>query len=105
MEERYLRTTDIAYAVAVHPNTVRQYELWGLLPPISRSPAGYRLFTEVHLDQMRLARTAMTYTWLGGDISHASYTMIQQAAAGDLGGALENAYQVLVLVKCVCQNV
>ena len=99
MPGRYLRTTDIAYAIAVHPNTVRQYEAWGLLPPIPRSPSGYRLFTEMHLDQMRLARSAMTYTWLGGDIGRASYAMIQQAAAGDLGGALEYAYQVLVLVQ------
>ena len=99
MQGPYLRTTDIAYAVAVHPNTVRQYEVWGLLPPIPRTPSGYRLFTEMHLDQMRLARTTMAYSWLGGDIRHASYTMIQQAAAGDLGGALECAYQILVFVQ------
>jgi DNA-binding transcriptional MerR regulator len=95
----YLRTTDIAYALAVHPNTVRQYEAWGLLPPIPRSPSGYRLFTEMHLDQMRLARSTMAYTWLGGDISRTSYGMIRQAAEGDLGGALELAYQVMVLVQ------
>jgi DNA-binding transcriptional MerR regulator len=95
----YLHTTDIAYAVGVHPNTVRQYEVWGLLPPIPRTPSGYRLFTEIHLDQMRLARTTMAYTLLGGDIRQASYAMIHQAAANDLGGALECAYQVLVLVQ------
>ena len=99
MTNWYLHTTDIAYAVAVHPNTVRKYEEWGLLPPIPRSPSGYRLFSETHLDQMRLARSAMAFTWLGGDIRHESYAMLQQAASGDLGGALERAYQVLVLVQ------
>ncbi|MDF1514297.1 MAG: MerR family DNA-binding transcriptional regulator, partial [Anaerolineae bacterium] len=99
MSSRYLRTTDIAYAVGVHPNTVRQYEEWGLLPSIPRTPSGYRMFKETHLDQMRLARTTMAFTWLGGDIRRASYAMIQQAAAGNLGGALESAYQVLVLVQ------
>ena len=56
MKSRTLRTSDIAKAVGVHPNTVRLYEEWGFLPPIPRSPSGYRLFTGAHLDQMRLAR-------------------------------------------------
>jgi hypothetical protein len=40
MTRRYLRTSDIAEAVGVHPNTVRLYEEWGFLPPIPRGPAG-----------------------------------------------------------------
>jgi GntR family transcriptional regulator/MocR family aminotransferase len=59
MKPRYMRTSDIAKAVGVHPNTVRLYEEWGFLPPIPRSPSGYRQFTQAHLDQMRLARTAL----------------------------------------------
>jgi DNA-binding transcriptional MerR regulator len=53
-----LRTSEIAKAVGVHPNTVRLYEEWGFLPPVRRNASGYRLFTEAHLDQMRLAWTA-----------------------------------------------
>ena len=99
MTTRYLRTSDIAKAVSVHPNTVRLYEQWGYLPPIPRSPSGYRLFTEAHLDQMRLARTAMLLTWLGGDIRQRALTMVHQAASSDLGGALEHAYQLRVLIQ------
>ena len=55
-KSRTLRASDIAKAVGVHPNTVRLYEEWGFLPPVPRSPSGYRLFTAAHLDQMRLAR-------------------------------------------------
>ncbi len=58
MPPKYLRTSDIARAVGVHPNTVRLYEAWGFLPPVPRSPKGYRLYTGTHLDIMRLARTA-----------------------------------------------
>jgi len=75
------------------------YETWGLLPPIPRTPRGYRQFTEAHLDQMRLARSSTHFTWLGGDIRKTSYTMIFQAASGDLGGALEQAYHILVLIR------
>ncbi len=95
----YLRTSDIAKAVGVHPNTIRLYEKWGVLPPVPHSPSGYCLFTEDHLAHARLIRLALHFTWLGGDLKHSAYAMVLQAASGDLGGALELAYQLLVLVQ------
>lgn len=96
MPTRYLRTTDIARTVGVHPNTVRLYEEWGFLPPIPRSPNGYRLYTEHHLDQMRLA-------WMGlHDLLVCRPLMaaaVKKAADGDLGGALEAAYHYLARVR------
>jgi len=99
MKRRYLRTSDIAQAVGVHPNTVRLYETWGFLPPIRRSPSGYRLFTQDHLDQMRLARTALHGDWPGRNIRQSALALVKQAASGDLGGALEQAYHHLALVQ------
>jgi DNA-binding transcriptional MerR regulator len=99
MASRYLRTSDLAKAVGVHPNTVRLYERWGFLPPVPRSASGYRLFTEAHLDHMRLARLALHSVWPGRNIRRSAYTLVKQAAAGDLGGALERAYQHLALVQ------
>jgi DNA-binding transcriptional MerR regulator len=99
MKPRYLRTSDIANAVGVHPNTVRLYEEWGFLPPIPRSPSGYRLFTTNHLDQMRLARAAFQGPWPGQNIKRSALAMVRLAASGDLGGALEQAYNHLALVK------
>ncbi len=96
MPAKALRTSDIARAVGAHPNTVRLYETWGFLPPIPRSDSGYRLFTPAHLDQMRLAWTA-----LHGDIvaKHILAAVVKQAAAGDLGGALEGAYRYLSTIR------
>jgi DNA-binding transcriptional MerR regulator len=96
---RYLRTSEIATAVGVHPNTVRLYEEWGFLPPIPRSLGGYRLFTAAHLDQMRLARTAFRGPWPGRKIKQSVLALVRQAASGDLGGALERAYHHLALVQ------
>lgn len=96
---RYLRTSEIARAVGVHPNTVRLYEEWGFLPPIPRSPGGYRLFTRAHLDQMRLARAAFRGPWPGRNIKQSALALVRQAATGDLGGALEQAYNHLALVQ------
>ena len=96
---RRLYTSDIAKAVGVHPNTVRLYEEWGFLPPVPRSAGGYRLFSEAHLDQMRLARTALHGAWPGRSIRRSAVELVRQAASGDLGGALERAYHHLARVQ------
>jgi DNA-binding transcriptional MerR regulator len=99
MARRYLSTSQIAKAVGVHPNTVRMYEAWGLLPPIARSPKDYRRFTLFHLDQMRLARTALHSAYPGRAIRRSALALIRQTAQGDLGGGLESAYLHLALVQ------
>jgi len=50
---RDLRTSNVAASVGVHPNTVHLYEAWGFLPPIPRTPNGYRHFAEFHVDETR----------------------------------------------------
>jgi len=97
-----LRTSDIAKAVGVHPNTVRLYEVWGFLPPIPRSPKGYRLYTQAHLDQMRLARTALHSAWPGRKIRQSALALVRCGATGDLGGTLECAYHHLAIVQSEC---
>jgi DNA-binding transcriptional MerR regulator len=96
---QHLYTSEIAKAVGVHPNTVRLYEEWGFLPLVPRSAGGYRLFSEVHLDQMRLARTALHGPWPGRKIRRSAVELVRQSASGDLGGALEQAYQHLARVQ------
>ena len=99
MARDYLLTSDVARAVGVHPNTVRLYEEWGFLPPVPRTPSGYRKFSEIHLDQMRLIRMVMNFTWMGGEIRRTAYEIIASGAEGDLGGALETAYHLRVLIR------
>ncbi len=77
MKPRYMRTSDIAQAVGVHPNTVRLYEEWGFLPPIPRSPSGYRQYTQAHLDQMRLAQTALHGGWPGQNIRQSALALVK----------------------------
>ena len=94
-----MTTSDIARAVGVHPNTVRLYEEWGFLQPATRSRSGYRQFTRAHLNQMKLARLAMQFTWLSGDIRRTAREIIFRGAAGDLGSTLELAYRLRALVQ------
>lgn len=96
---KHLRTSDLARAAAIHPNTVRLYEAWGLLPPVERSPKGYRRFTQAHLDQLLLIRIAMRFNWVGGEIRNRAYQVIEKGKTGDRGGALEAAYRLLAAVQ------
>lgn len=57
MEKTY-KTAQIARMIGIHPNTVRLYESLGLISAPIRLPNGYRVFTELHIEQFRLARTA-----------------------------------------------
>ncbi len=98
-KREHMYTSEVAREVGVHPNTVRLYEEWGLLQPVPRSPSGYRLYSRAHLDQMRLARTALDGPWPGRNIRHSVRDMVHHAASGDLGGALEMAYRHLALVQ------
>jgi len=96
---KYLRTSDLARAVGVHPNTVRLYVDWGLLPPVERSPSGYRLFTRQHLDCLRLARLIYASEYPGRDLRTSSRDIIESARTGDWQGALDKARQHLLSVK------
>lgn len=94
-----LRTNQLARAAGIHPNTVRLYEQWGLIPPVERSPSGYRCFTQHHLDCLLLARLIYQPPYPGRIIRRAGYQVIQKVVTGDLGGALEQAYQYQAQVE------
>ena len=53
------KTIDIARIIGIHVNTVRLYEKCGLIPKPERLGNGYRVFTDLHIEQFRLARAAL----------------------------------------------
>ncbi len=99
MAPKFLRTSDLARAVGIHPNTVRLYLNWGLIPPVERSPNGYRLFTHRHLDCLRLARMIYAAPYPGRGFRALGNKIIQCAVVEDWQGALEKACEHLASVK------
>lgn len=97
MPANFLRTSQIAQAVGVHPNTVRLYEEWGFLPPIPRTASGYRCFTPAHLEQMRLARIALQWPYPGG--KQVVVDLIHQARDNHLDEALALAERYRAQVR------
>ena len=57
IEKKYT-TSQIAKIIGIHPNTVRMYEDLELVPKPLRRANGYRIFTDLHIKQFRLARQA-----------------------------------------------
>jgi DNA-binding transcriptional MerR regulator len=99
MATKFLRTSDLARAVGVHPNTVRRYVDWGLIPPVERSPSGYRLYTQHHLDCLRLARMIYAAPYPGRGFRALGNQIIQRAVLEDWQGALEKAHEHLLAVN------
>ncbi len=88
------KTSQVAAVVGIHPNTVRLYEQWGIIPKPERKPNGYRVFTDFHIDQIRLARTAFQIEILQSGLRKQIYQMVKLSAAGrfDQALALTEAY-------------
>jgi DNA-binding transcriptional MerR regulator len=60
----YLRTKDLAQAVHVSVQQVRNYEASGFIPAVERSPSGYRRYTQQHLVALKTARHMIAgYGW------------------------------------------
>lgn len=96
-KKRPLRTIDIARELGVHVNTIRLYETWGFLPKIPRGENGYRLYSAMHLEQARLVHLTLTWPYVGDkDLLR---NLVTSAASGDLGMAMELAYQYLAQVR------
>jgi DNA-binding transcriptional MerR regulator len=98
-ELNYYKTSEVAKAAGVHPNTVRLYELLGLLQPVRRGNNKYRLYTLAHMEQMRLARIVLKSACVEGNIRKLAISIIKTAAKGNLGLALEEAYDYLTHIK------
>jgi DNA-binding transcriptional MerR regulator len=90
---RSLRTSDLARAVGVHPNTVRRYVARGILPPVEYSPSGYHRFTAYQLDCLRLARQVYRPPYPGRALFLSGVRIIQSLVGGEL------ARRHLVLVQ------
>ena len=81
-------TTEVAKIIGIHPNTVRMYEEWGLIPLAERKSNGYRIFTDFHIEQLRLARIAFQIEVLQNGLRKKVVEIIKLSAKKDFDKAL-----------------
>ena len=82
------QTSEIAQIIGVHANTVRMYEKLGLIPQTQRKTNGYRVFTDFHIDQFRLARAAFQIEVLQNGLRKKIIVAVKSSAGGDFDAAL-----------------
>ncbi|WRS27964.1 MerR family transcriptional regulator [Oscillospiraceae bacterium MB08-C2-2] len=94
-------TSAIAKIAAVHPNTVRYYEAIGYLPAVHRKANGYRVFTDVHIEQLKLIKIAHRSEILQNNLREKTTEIIRLCAQNEYEQALANAreYQTLICVE------
>lgn len=93
------RTLEIAQLIGIHPNTVRMYEDLELIPKPERQPNGYRVFTDIHVEQFRLARLAFQIEVLQNGLRRKVVRMVKTSAAGDYDKALKLTQEYLMQVR------
>ena len=81
-------TTEVAKIIGIHSNTVRMYEEWGLIPQAERKSNGYRVFTDFHIEQLRLARIALKIEVLQNGLRKKVAEIIKLSANRDFDKAL-----------------
>jgi len=78
------KTSEVARIIGIHPNTVRLYEELELIPKPERRQNGYRVFTDFHIEQFRLARTALKVEVLQNGLRKMAIDIIKTSATGNL---------------------
>lgn len=86
------RTAEIAKKVKVHPNTVRIYEEWRYISPVPRKTNGYRMYTELHLFQLRIARLTFHHEIVQGLLREKAKKIVQASGQEDFRQAEELAH-------------
>ena len=76
-------TSQTAEIIGIHPNTVRLYEELGLITPPERKSNGYRIFTDLHIHQFRIARLAFQVEVLQNGLRKQAVDIIKTAAQCD----------------------
>lgn len=93
------KTSQIAELIGVHPNTIRFYEEMKLLPVIPRNASGYRIFTDRHLEQLRLLRTAFRAEIISDRLRYEVYEIVKTAAEDDILGAYQGTERYLEHIR------
>ena len=96
---RTYSTSEIAGIMGIHPNTVMLYEKWGYIAPVERKENGYRIYTETHLEQIKLVRMSLRSELIKCYMKFEVQNMIRSAAQGDLKKALELSRAYLTQIQ------
>lgn len=97
-------TSQIAKIVGLHPNTVRKYEEWGLIHKPERKPNGYRVYTDIHIRQFRLARTAFEIEVFQSGLRERIIDAVELSAQYRFDEAIDKALEYIQIAEREKEN-
>lgn len=83
----FLTISEVARASGLPGETIRYYERTGVLPPVSRSPNGYRAYSPAHVETLRFARS-LRDLGLSPAAMASLVTLFHDGTCADMQGAL-----------------
>lgn len=92
------KTSEVAKAIGIHSNTLRLYEELKLIPKPIRQANGYRVFTDFHIQQLKLARLGLQLEVLQNGLRKKIIQVIKVSATKDFDTAIALTTEYLVQV-------
>lgn len=91
-----LTRSQVAQRARVNPAAIRYYERRGLLPAASRSPAGYRLYSESAIRQIKLIKRAQALGFTLAEIGE--LFALRATPERDCSGICQHVRQKLAVI-------
>ena len=102
--DKTYKTSEVAKLIGIHANTVRMYEDLGLISKPSRKDNGYRVFTDLHIYQLKLARKALEVEILQNGLRKKAIAIVKTLAKQDFDRAIVLTKQYIESIKQEIHN-
>ena len=77
------KTHEVAQIIGIHVNTVRLYEKCQLISKPERLSNGYRIFTDLHIEQFKMARAVLKVEVLQNGLRKQAVAILKTVALGN----------------------
>ena len=102
--DKTYKTSEVAKLIGIHSNTVRMYEDLGLISKPSRKGNGYRVFTDLHIDQLKLVRKAFEVEVLQNGLRKKAIAIVKMSAKQDFDEAIVLTKEYIKSIKKEIDN-
>ena len=108
MQEEHHQIGTVAETVGLSLRTIRYYEEIGLVTPSGRTDGGFRLYTDVDIDRLRLAKAlkpvGMSLETMGELLSRADALEAAIESGDELASAADAFEEVLAVARRKCDE-
>ena len=91
--------TELARMYHIHPNTIRLYERLGYISAPERAANNYRIFTELHVLQIRLCRCIFGYPFTNRNIRNAGNEVMWASAKQGWNSGKQKAKRYIQIIE------